>query len=69
MMIIFLFLKRYFHMKNKFGLMALAIALFLFACSKNEQPANNEEASATVAEASAVTVAPASAPVEASAAK
>ena len=56
-------------MKNKFGLMALAIALFLFACSKNEQPANNEEASATVAEASAVTVAPASAPVEASAAK
>ncbi len=56
-------------MKNKFGLMALAIALFLFACSKNEQPAGNEEASATVVEASAATVNVAPAPVEASAAR
>lgn len=56
---------------KKFGFMAIAAALVLFACSKNEQPAVNEEASATVAEASAATVtaAPASAPVEASAAK
>lgn len=56
---------------KKFGFMAIAAALVLFACSKNEQPAGNEEASATVAEASAATVAaaPASAPVEASAAK
>jgi hypothetical protein len=57
---------------KKFSFMAVAAALVLFACSKNEQPAGNEEASATVAEASAAaaTVEPvASAPVEASAAK